>query len=97
MIKTIPNLKPSRMTIIGVLVHCRPEKTVPVGDDIVRLGGEIHAVTDEGRMVVTLEDENEQTLSDALIEMQSLDGVFSAVMVYHENFEEEPDLGEASS
>jgi nitrate reductase NapD len=71
------------MNISGVIVHARPERTHEVRAALERLPGvEVHAVTDNGRLVVTVE---EYGASDgrANMELHNIDGVLSAAMIYH--------------
>ncbi len=74
--------------ISGVLVHARRDKIAEVTDTISSLPGtETHIVTDEGRLVVTIEDRQERA-GDTLLELQGIDGVLSASMVYTELVED---------
>ena len=46
------------MNIAGVVIHARPEKLEGVEAQLLGLPGvEVHATADDGRMVVTVEDE----------------------------------------
>jgi nitrate reductase NapD len=45
-------------------------------------GVEVHAVTDNGRLVVTIEKEDQQQTGDLLHKFQTLDHVITASMVY---------------
>ena len=75
------------MNIAGVVIHARPEKLAGVETQLTELPGvEIHATTEDGRMVVTVEDEAPR-LADTVMGLQDVDGVVSASLVYH-NFEE---------
>ena len=71
------------INVCGVLVFAHPEHIKAVqqqleGED----GVEIHAVTDNGRMVVTVEKEDQQQTGELLNRIQTLDHVISASMVY---------------
>ena len=47
------------MNISGVLVHTRPEQTNVVKNELDNLFGvEVHAATEDGRLVVTIENES---------------------------------------
>lgn len=52
-------------------------------------GVQVHAETPDGRLVVTVEDAGQGDPADTIIELHRLDGVLSAVMVYH-YFEPDP-------
>lgn len=80
------------MNIAGVLVHSRPELAESVGRALDALPGvEVHRRSPDGRLVVTIEDRDEQSAGDSLLAMHRLDGVLSAALVYH-HFE--PQLSE---
>ncbi len=82
------------MNIAGVLVHSRPENIDSVRTKLAQLEGvEIHAVTADGRFVVTVEDEDGRRVADTMMHFQDLSGVLSAAMVYHQ-YESESDLSE---
>ena len=75
------------MNIAGVVVHARPEKLEGVEAQLLGLPGvEVHATADDGRMVVTVEDEAPR-LADTVMGLQDVDGVLSASLIYH-HFEE---------
>jgi nitrate reductase NapD len=87
------------MNISGVIVHARPERIHDVRMALERLPGvEVHAVTETGRLVVTVEEGEEQTSGRASMELHNIDGVLSAAMIYHHYEDEfEPSEKEASS
>jgi nitrate reductase NapD len=71
------------MNIAGVVIHARPEKLEGVEAQLLELPGvEIHATADDGRMVVTVEDE-ESRLGDTVMAFHDVDGVLSASLIYH--------------
>jgi nitrate reductase NapD len=75
------------MNIAGVVIHARPEKLAGVEAQLLKLPGvEVHATAEDGRMVVTVEDE-ESRLGDTVMAFQNVDGVLSASLIYH-HFEE---------
>ena len=75
------------MNIAGVVIHARPEKLAGVETQLTGLPGvEVHATTEDGRMVVTVEDEAPR-LADTVMGLQDVDGVLSASLIYH-HFEE---------
>lgn len=84
------------MNIAGVIVHVRPEDSEPVKERLAMLPGvEVHAVTDEGKMVVTVEEDDDCSMSENVMKLQNIDGVVSAAMIYHHS-ECEPSEQEAS-
>lgn len=79
------------MNISGVLIHTLPEKIEAVRDALNALPGvEVHYATEEGRMVVTIEDTNAKASGDMLVKINLMDGVLNASLVYH-HFESDED------
>lgn len=79
------------MNISSVLVNARPERIDEVRGGLLALDGvEIHAATEEGRMIVTIEDESEQAVISTFQAIHHQPGVLSASMVYHQ-YESDPD------
>ena len=75
------------MNIAGVVIHARPEKLAGVEAQLLKLPGvEVHATAEDGRMVVTVEDE-ESRLGETVMAFHNVDGVLSASLIYH-HFEE---------
>ena len=76
------------MDISGVLVRAYPEHIQSVSDALAQIESvEVHGNNEDGRIVVTVEQENAGKLSDLLVLMQDLPGVLSTSMIYHQ-FEE---------
>ncbi|OOY47558.1 chaperone NapD [Solemya velum gill symbiont] len=77
------------MNICGILVHAKPTSFDGVRERLLSVDGiEIHGMSDEGRVVITLEEDDEDAMSDALHKVQTLEGVISASMIYHHNEDE---------
>ncbi len=47
-------------------------------------GAEIHAVSDEGKLVVTLEGPSQRPIMAAIDAIQAMPGVLSAALIYHQ-------------
>ncbi len=76
------------MNICGILVHAHPDGFDAVKERLLSVQGiEVHGMSEEGRVVVTLEEENEDTMAESLLTVQRLEGVISASMIYHHNEE----------
>jgi periplasmic nitrate reductase NapD len=76
------------MNISGVLVKAYPENLVTIGKALSMMDGvEVHGNNEDGRIVITVEDESANNISDTLVEIQDVPGVLSAAMIYHQ-FEE---------
>lgn len=81
------------LNICGCLVHTLPEMTESVITAIeAGEGREVHGHED-GRIVVTVEDTEDQRASDKIMEMHQIPGVITVTLTYH-HFEE---LGEAEA
>jgi nitrate reductase NapD len=73
------------MNISGVLVRAYPEQVTSVGESLVAMQGvEVHGNSDDGRIVVTVEQDDANLMSDVLTNMQTIPGVLAASMVYHQ-------------
>ncbi|RKZ88638.1 MAG: glutamate synthase [Candidatus Parabeggiatoa sp. nov. 1] len=71
------------MNISGVLVHARPEQVAQVEKQLTEIPGvEVHAVTENGRLVVTVEQDNDKMIADTVLNIHNCEGVLSAAMVY---------------
>lgn len=72
------------MNICGVLVHANPSKASAVADAMAKLPGvEVHSHAQGGRIVITVEDTAETTAFDMMTEINRLDGIVAASLVYH--------------
>lgn len=79
------------MNISSAIVHARPGSLAVVQAGLAALAGvEVHAVSPEGKLIVTIETEDEGSNADTYQRIGQLDGVMSAAMVYHQT-ESEPD------
>lgn len=69
--------------IASILLHLLPERRESVRAAVAAMAGvEIHA-EEAGKMIVTVEAPNEGPIADRMTAMHLLDGVMSAVMVFH--------------
>ena len=72
------------MNISGVLVQAYPEKLINIEKILASMDGvEVHGNNNEGRIVITVEQENANQVSDTLVQIQDVPGVLSAAMIYH--------------
>ena len=71
------------MSISSMVLHMKPEDIERVREQVLAVAGtEIHAISPEGKMVVTLDDPETQSAADKLTELHKLDGLQSAALVY---------------
>jgi nitrate reductase NapD len=76
------------MDISGVLVLATPDKRTAVHSRLCELNGvEVHACTDDGRLVVTIENDSATTM-DTINAFNDIAGVLSASLIYHQLDEE---------
>jgi nitrate reductase NapD len=82
------NDQDTTMNISGVLVKAYPEHLLSIEKALSRMNGvEVHGNNEDGRMVITVEDNSANNISDTLVQIQGVPGVLSAAMIYHQ-FEE---------
>ena len=83
--------------VCGVLVHARPTEVGPVCDVLKQLPGvEVHAATDDGRLVVTVEDLGDKRVVETISGFHDIKGVLSASVVYEHSENDEPEQESAS-
>lgn len=71
------------INVSGIVVHVRPEYMPGVKDELIRLPGvEVHAATESGRIVVTVEKDDGAGMADAFVQIQNLEHVINASLVY---------------
>ncbi len=79
------------MSISGVLVHARQEKTEKVSEALNAMAGvEVHEKTADGRLIVTIEESDNKPSGEAVMSLSNIDGVLSASLIY-QNFETDID------
>ena len=78
------------MNISSAIIHAHPADVATVQAGLALLSGvEVHAVSPEGKMIVTIETEDDGSNAATYQLIGQLDGVMSAAMVYHQT-ESEP-------
>lgn len=80
------------MNLASLVVRAQPAKMAVLRDALLAIPGtEIHAETEDGRMIVTLEDTPEQPVSAALTRVQQLEPVICVTLAYeHTEIEAAP-------
>jgi len=79
------NTMPESIQIASLIVHTHPELLEAVKTNLLRLPHlEVHQQSPQGKLVVVLEAEHEQSILDNLNAIQNLPGVLNAVLIYHE-------------
>lgn len=73
----------SEYNICGVVIHARLEKIESVEKHLVNSEGvEVHASSDAGKLVVTVESEDKYYVADMIDSFKDIDGVLTASMIY---------------
>jgi len=71
------------MNISSAVLHTRADDLGEVKRALAGVPGvEIHAVTDEGRMVITIEGDDARQMGDTLASLHDVKGVLCAAMIY---------------
>lgn len=69
--------------IAGVLVQTRPEHIPQVRTRLAEVNGlEVHVVSPDGRIVVTVEGDGRKSVADTLFSLNAMQDVLSASLVY---------------
>jgi nitrate reductase NapD len=72
------------MNISGLLIHAQPQRAENVCARLEQLPGvEVHAVTAAGRLVVTVEGNSEQEMTQTFDRLNAIPGVHATTLVYH--------------
>lgn len=80
------------MNISSVIVIPHPDHIESVRMRLHEVDGvELHAVSPEGKMIVTIEADDDRATTGTYEYISHLDGVLSASMVYHRN-ESDPEM-----
>jgi len=73
----------SKYNICSVLVHAKQDMIDSVKAILEsQQGVEVHAKSDEGRLIVTVEDEYRKQIGERIMGFYEIDGVLSASMIY---------------
>ncbi len=72
------------MNISSLLLHVQPQRAEHVRAQLEQLPGvEVHAVTPEGRLIVTVEESAGLEMELAFEQLGSIPGVYATTLVYH--------------
>ena len=85
--RSVPNLQTDlpETHISSIVVLCRPENFSEAQTRINEFGfADVHATDDNGKLVVVLESESQRGLLDHIEQIESINGVISATLVYHQ-------------
>lgn len=72
------------MNISSIVVQTRPHESETLLNRLAELPGvDVHAANDKGRIVITIEDTPENVPADTLMNVQNMQGVLSASLIYN--------------
>ena len=73
----------SEYNLCSLLVHTRSDEMDQVRQVLQQQQGvEVHANTEDGRLIVTVEAENRKQVAQQIMDIQQIKGVYSAAMIY---------------
>ncbi len=82
--------------LCGVLVHARPGRAQMVAHRLVKEPGvEVHHISEDDRLVITVEHTDRRRLVDTIAAFHDINGVLSAAVIYQFNDEIEPEQAPA--
>ena len=77
------------LNISGIYVKAWPADLPSVQQRLEKVSGvEVHMTTEDGGLVVTVETDDVGTMADTVTNMQHMEGVLSATLVYHHDEQE---------
>ena len=80
------------MNISSAVVHAKPGAAEAVRAKLTATEGvEVHALSDEGKLIVTIEADSDRATADIYGSIGQMDGVLSIAMVYHQT-ESDPEM-----
>ncbi len=72
------------MNISSIVVQTHPQNAAVLQEELAGLSGvEVHAVKEDGRIVITVEDTLDNAPADTLMNVQNMQGVLSALLIYN--------------
>ena len=81
----------SGLNITSIILGVAPKDAAEVSALLKKIDGvEVHAIAEDGRMIVTIESGDEDNTSNTFEMIRQLPGVISAALVYHQ-YESDPD------
>lgn len=79
------------MNISSAIVYAKSEQDTAVRAHLSQIQGvEVHAGTDDGKLIVTIESDNDRSAIDTYESIERMDGVLSIAMIFQQT-ESNPD------
>ncbi len=74
------------INICGLLIHAIPGQVSQVEEKLLQYEGvEVHTITKDGRLVITIDHPDRYQMADTISQLNNVEGVLSAAMVYQHN------------
>lgn len=84
-------IESSVLNISSAIVYAKPGQDLALRAHLSQLPGvEVHAATEDGKMIVTIETENDRSAVDTYEAIEHMDGVLSVAMIFQQT-ESHPD------
>lgn len=72
------------MSISGLIVQAQPHRLPDVRCELEKIASvDIHAQTEEGSLVITVDEPNDSEAADILMNLGNIEGVLSTSLVYN--------------
>ena len=72
------------MNISSLVVHTHPQNADVLQGELANLPGvDIHGANEAGRIVITIEDTSDNSPADTIMNVQNMQGVLSASLIYN--------------
>lgn len=72
------------MNISSIVVHTLPQNAAVLQGELADLPGvDVHAASEEGKIVITIEDTPDNAPAKTLMNVQNMQGVLSASLIYN--------------
>ncbi len=81
----LTNLPENEVHISSLVVHVRPELLEITKEKILALSNtEIYGESEEGKIIVVLETENQGYITDSIDKINNFDGILNVALVFHQ-------------
>ena len=72
------------MNISSIVVHARQQNAAGLQAELAKLSGvDVYGANEDGRIVITIEDTPDTSPADTLMNVQNMQGVLSASLIYN--------------
>jgi periplasmic nitrate reductase NapD len=79
------------MNISSAIVYAKPEQKQTLRAQLIALPGvEVHVITNDGKVVISIESDSDGTAADTYKTIEQLNGVLSVAMIFQQT-ESNPD------